>query len=444
MHAVTAPTVASDDVTIWSTRWSTRAWLWHRSTLPRVRRCGRTPTGGAVTVTRFPSGAVGTIGLQSCHSVWACPICSSRVLSRRAETLQTVIDGWHAMAGHRVGFITLTLRHQGDEQLSEVWDRVITAWSRVQAGAGWQGVCKRWGEPLVGRGGRVRPRIPMVRTVEVTHGRSGWHVHLHVLVFFDGGTDPRDRWGAISGAIGGRWRQMVDAVGGSSSDAHAVDAELVDNQADSTARVGKYLAKAVFVGHGSRGAIHREVAGSDAKRGREGNRTPWQILEDATREGPDSRSARLWAVWEKGSSGRQQMVIATTLLTLFSLRDETDAEADDASGQSDIAETWSGLRVADEPQGVPDGERVVYDLPVAGGPCELVAHVPGGVWRELDRGGRLRDLVLDWCLERGETARQLGRWDPLPEGLARPWHDRPVVGGGEWARWLRVSRQHRR
>lgn len=332
-HAIT------EEAPLWVRRWSARAWLWNHTTIQRVRNCGRAVQAGTgnVSLLRYPSGQMVATGLQSCKSIWACPVCSARVVERRAVQLQKVVETWHQRGG-RVGFLTLTVRHTARQSLSEVWQLVMDSWRRLVGSTAWRTYQKNWGVPLPGRGGRVLPRIPTVRTVEVTHGRHGWHVHLHLLVFFDGGGDSRARWGAISGSMVALWAEKVRSFGGRVDVSKGTCAELIDPDADASARIGDYLAKAVFVGSSDHSAIHWEAAGGRAKTSeRTGGSTPWELLDAASRG--DQKAAKLWTVWETESRGRRQMWINGTLLDLAGLRDTTDAEALAESG--DEAENWA-------------------------------------------------------------------------------------------------------
>jgi hypothetical protein len=75
-------------------------------------------------------------------------------------------------AGGVMDFVTLTVRHHRGHRLGEVWDAVTAAWGSVTSGEEWQ-----------------RDKTGMVgwaKVVEITHTRrSGWHVHLHVLIAWE-------------------------------------------------------------------------------------------------------------------------------------------------------------------------------------------------------------------------------------------------------------------
>ncbi|MCX4547253.1 hypothetical protein [Streptomyces sp. NBC_01565] len=68
-------------------------------------------------------GAARFAGLQSCHSVWACPICQARIRAARAVELERAALAW-LKAGHGLYMATLTVPH---------WEHVRLA-SRVMDG----------------------------------------------------------------------------------------------------------------------------------------------------------------------------------------------------------------------------------------------------------------------------------------------------------------------
>ena len=68
------------------------------STLKRVRKCGYCTAGAegggpGLRLTANPKGGniAGFSGLATCGSVWACPVCSAKIATRRAEELADVM-----------------------------------------------------------------------------------------------------------------------------------------------------------------------------------------------------------------------------------------------------------------------------------------------------------------------------------------------------------------
>jgi hypothetical protein len=90
--------------------------------LDGLRGCGARLTGELVGL-HVGTGAARFAGLQSCHSVWACPICQARIRAARSVELERAALAW-LKAGHGLYMATLTVPH---------WEHVRLA-SRVKAG----------------------------------------------------------------------------------------------------------------------------------------------------------------------------------------------------------------------------------------------------------------------------------------------------------------------
>jgi hypothetical protein len=90
--------------------------------LDGLKGCGARLTGELVGL-HVGTGAARFAGLQSCHSVWACPICQARIRAARSVELERAALAW-LKAGHGLYMATLTVPH---------WEHVRLA-SRVKAG----------------------------------------------------------------------------------------------------------------------------------------------------------------------------------------------------------------------------------------------------------------------------------------------------------------------
>ncbi|MGW1306514.1 hypothetical protein ACWD5R_43740 [Streptomyces sp. NPDC002514] len=90
--------------------------------LSGIRACGTRLTGELVGL-HVGTAAARFAGLQSCHSVWSCPICQARIRAARAIELERAALAW-LEAGHGLYMATLTVPH---------WEHVRLA-SRVKDG----------------------------------------------------------------------------------------------------------------------------------------------------------------------------------------------------------------------------------------------------------------------------------------------------------------------
>ena len=96
----------------------------------KVRGCGVNVTAGLteVAVERSADGHAFTSGLQTCGSVWICPICSFKIRMKRAIELAVAI-AVHKGRGGSVLLLTLTTQHSHGEPLRLVWDTTQEVWA---------------------------------------------------------------------------------------------------------------------------------------------------------------------------------------------------------------------------------------------------------------------------------------------------------------------------
>lgn len=134
----------------------------------RLCGCGYRRTAQVVELRGSELGAVVARGLQTCGSVWSCPRCAPRVQHERRAELSRVLSGARAQ-GDATELWTFTIPHSSGDELVEMRKAVAAAWRSVTQGRGWVATRK-----AIGLRGYVR-------ALEATHGRAGWHPHLHVV-----------------------------------------------------------------------------------------------------------------------------------------------------------------------------------------------------------------------------------------------------------------------
>jgi hypothetical protein len=142
----------------------------------RVAMCHRGTDGGAPVVMRSPDGMNARFaGLQTCGSVWHCPVCAPKVAAVRRDEMNAAIKAWKNRGGD-VYFLTYTMQHDaetyGAGELDAAGAALGAALSRFKASR--QYCALR--EQLAAQG--------TIRCLEVTYGEiNGWHVHTHELMF---------------------------------------------------------------------------------------------------------------------------------------------------------------------------------------------------------------------------------------------------------------------
>ncbi|MBC7773828.1 MAG: protein rep, partial [Phycisphaerae bacterium] len=120
-------------------------------------------------------------GLQTCGSVWACPVCSAKIAERRRVEIIAAMAA-HKAAGGVVNMLTLTAPHQRADNLRDLLAKQAVALKFFFKDFSAKTVFKEMGV------------IGQIRALEVTHGRlstfnNGWHPHYHILQFAGLGVD---------------------------------------------------------------------------------------------------------------------------------------------------------------------------------------------------------------------------------------------------------------
>jgi hypothetical protein len=174
--------------------------------------------------------------------------------------------------------------------------------------------------------------------VESTHGdEHGWHPHRHVLVLLDGPVS-QDMLDELAGRWFARWERALARKGFSAVErSGGLDARVV--AADGSGGLGLYLSKVAL-----------EVTGSAHKRGRGGNRAPFEILRDFLAWG-NADDYDLWAEFEQTAQRRRTVTWAGGTRERFGVEvvsDEEIAEEELTGAEDDVlalpSETWRAVR----------------------------------------------------------------------------------------------------
>lgn len=342
-------------------RYHRRGILWDLSELERVCKCGRVVVDArGVGVRRSSSGVVGLTGLTTCGSVWSCPVCNAKVMSRRAMEIGAAVTAWEASGGS-VGFVTLTMRHDKGQHLQMLWDALARAWGRVTGGKAWF-----TDKALAGVGG-------WLRVVEVTLGENGWHVHVHALVFLAGSNNAGGRLQRLQRSMFGRWSRALVRAGLDAPRMIGQEAHIVRGAADKS--LSEYFTKAR---DDATYGIGLELAHSQSKIARDGfgTFTPWELLTMLDLADTEERflmARDLWGEWEAGSKGRRQIAWSKGFRDVVGLGVEVEDEeiaAEVAGDESDTvvyitAAGWASIRRQ------PSAIGKMLDVLATGGPGDL-------------------------------------------------------------------------
>lgn len=240
--------------------------------------------GNATLICNGESASIA--GTLHCHSAWGCPVCSPKLAAARAESLapqiaDLMLKGWSAW------LLTLTVRHERGDGLSRLMDGLTEAWKGVTSGRAWSD----WR-------GRGEGSAQFVRGFDVTHGRNGWHPHLHIMLLLPPGRDDA-QW------LLDRWVSCLAYQG-----FEALHAGLDCRRVDDAAAAAAYAV--------SPAAVYEPVAMAKKRARGEGlGRTPFEILSsaiadyEARRRG--SRDIALWREYVSATKGRRQATTSQRL-----------------------------------------------------------------------------------------------------------------------------------
>lgn len=300
----------------------------HLATMPppvgRLWSCGRCVVSDHAGVARRGS-ALSVRGVTRCGRAMVCPTCGALVREVRRNHLERIVTaaGEHGLAPM---FVTLTVRHRASQSLDDVLSIVRAAWRLVAAG-------REWDAAKTNLGG-----IGVVSALEVTHGKHGWHPHLHLVVIPGVG-----RWDRTNGApatpgvytaasdddlarlgelIVSRWHTAVRSLGGSSTN----NAQQVVKSWNSSGLVS-YLAKEQWHSaddHKGLRSLSAEVTRADLKLSAKGA-SPFQLAAQAS-DG-NRRARRLWWDYELAMRGLRWWRVSHHLAALLGV--DTDDRTDD-------------------------------------------------------------------------------------------------------------------
>lgn len=136
------------------------------------------------------------LNLARCHSTWACPYCTARVMSQKREFIAAAIDAL-SEKNLSAAMMTFTIPHRAFQSITDVWQILQLTWREFVRGGIAQakrsehtrtdGTTAKY-VTFQNKYGRFRNECENrynVRVYEFTHGKqNGWHPHVHALYWF--------------------------------------------------------------------------------------------------------------------------------------------------------------------------------------------------------------------------------------------------------------------
>lgn len=311
-------------------RFGQREVLWTITTLPRVKKCGRTTNGNVgdgLAAVVMNAGVAHWSGFCTCGSIWACPVCSAKIRATRADEIARAVAR-HLTEGGTAWMVTLTARHKRHHNLDPLFDAVANGWRKLLSGRAWAGDTKRG---VLGERDRLGVR-GNIRSLEVTYGtRNGWHPHLHVVLLLKNETTQElayaiDRWDKT-------WRSWMKKKGFEPSKEHGVKWSKVTTPEEA----GEYIAKV----QEGKGHLGHEMARGDMKSGKLGTLAPFEMLEYLRVTG-DMAVVPIWKEYEKGTFRRRAITWSRGLRAEL-LDDEPELTDEEVAAEDIGGETWALL-----------------------------------------------------------------------------------------------------
>lgn len=200
--------------------------------------------------------------LATCGSVWACPLCCSLIQQRRRPELTRLVS-WAYENDYRPAMATFTFPHTAFDSLAELKAAQKAAFVKLRSGKAWMKFKER-----CGFGG-------LVRSLEVTHGKNGWHPHTHELWLIKHLTPTQEA--AFLADLRERWMKCCVAAGllDPNDEAKLFHFQLHSVDVRFGAQDSDYLAKQ----DSSRAwGVDREIVTSSSKAGRAKGVHPHEFL----------------------------------------------------------------------------------------------------------------------------------------------------------------------
>ncbi len=299
----------------------------------RVIACMWCSSGGIVSVIKsIEFNRAHYRGLQTCGSVWLCPCCASKIEERRRMEIVQVF-AWADSQGMDSSLITNTFSHGQGDNLRELFQRQSAALKIYRDAIAYRREMKRIGY------------VAMVRGLEITHGRNGFHPHTHEVQFHrETLTEDDAKW--MRFRLAEIWIVACTKAGLFNP---ATDDEIAFMQRSLNVRhnftAGNYLAKqddekAWTPAH--------EISKASSKEGRHSGVHPFQLASRGNPGDPD-----LFIEYARATKGKRKLMFSPGLKAKAGLHEVTDEqiaaqEIDKAKHVADlVAPVWNFIRTTD-------------------------------------------------------------------------------------------------
>jgi hypothetical protein len=282
------------------------------------------------------TGTTSFFGLQTCGSVWQCPICANKISHYRGNELAQAMDDhtsdarafrklhgklWCTLDSSLrdygvTSFVTRTIPHQDHHSLEFILDSFKLADVKLKQHRKYKEVMARYGV------------IGSVKIYELTVGKNGWHLHVHEVYFHKSEKDCMiagasstasvydDWYTALRNDLYPLWADAADAAGfDAPSYEHGLQVQNGDFAASYVAKWGKEPVEVYWT-------VDKEMSRSHIKNAKKGL-SPFDLLRQYHATG-DKMYADLYLDYARVMSGARQMMWSRGLKDHFGVKDKAD------------------------------------------------------------------------------------------------------------------------
>ena len=269
-------------------------------------------------------------GLQTCGSVWVCPMCASKVEERRRIEVAGIF-AWAGPEGLDSSLHTNTFSHGMGDDLGELFKRQAAALKSFRTSRSYVSEMKAIGY------------VAMIRALEITHGRNGWHPHTHELKFHREQLNDTDAM-AMRSRLALAWLAACTKSGlfKPGDDEAAFYHRAVDIRPHFGS--GDYLAK---TDDKKNWTAPHELAKASSKQGRFAGVHPFQL---AIRGNPGD--PELFLDYVKATKGKRKLMFSPGLKKLAGIAEKSDEQIaaeneDTATTIANVSRVWDFIKSTD-------------------------------------------------------------------------------------------------
>jgi hypothetical protein len=282
------------------------------TSVDRCKRCGKDILGGAAVI-KVNANVAHFANVESCGRVWLCAVCSAKIRARRGDEIAEAV-GRHIGRGGGAYFATGTLSHDQGDALAASLGVLTKAWRSLTSGKAYQMEKERYG--ILGT----------IKAVEVTHGRHGWHPHIHAVILTNG-------WVDLGSGEMAAWFARLDARWARALVRHGWTPGLYTRRFTLLPVTHSPGGIAAYVTKVQEASLGNELGRADLKRGRKSSRVPFEILADFGSWG-DAADQALWLEFEAATEGKNAIRWSNGLRA--QLLPEVEEQSDDDIAAEDI------------------------------------------------------------------------------------------------------------